>query len=180
MVVVGGIYSLQPPPSCWLTLLSTGTPDSPVVHRTWHYSLSGACHVSCPLGFGAVGRWSPLSSCCTKQFGVFWLRCSDFWLAHCSLFIWHCSRPLGAVDRCFIGSPNMSGAHRTVQWIIEERLWKNPRAASSWVPWPGHRTVSSAPLAAPMLVFAPNFVEFPNLFSLLVYVELYAPEINDN
>jgi hypothetical protein len=28
--------------------------------------------------------------------------------------------------------------------------------------------------------FAPNFVEFSNLFSLLVYVELYAPEINDN
>jgi hypothetical protein len=52
---------------------------------------------------------------------------------------------------------------------------------------PGHRTVpgaqrtmSGVPLAAPMLVFAPNFVEFPNLFSLLVYVELYAPEINDN
>jgi hypothetical protein len=29
-------------------------------------------------------------------------------------------------------------------------------------------------------VFAPNFLELPNLFSLLVYVELYAPEINDN
>jgi hypothetical protein len=48
------------------------------------------------------------------------------------------------------------------------------------VSWPGHRTVSGAPLAAPMLVFAPNFVEFPNSFSLLVCVELYAPEINDN
>jgi hypothetical protein len=40
--------------------------------------------------------------------------------------------------------------------------------------------VSGAPLVAPMLVFAPNFVEFPNLFSLLVYVELYVHEINDN
>jgi hypothetical protein len=40
--------------------------------------------------------------------------------------------------------------------------------------------VSVAPLTAPSIVFAPNFVEFPNLFSLLVYVELYAPEINDN
>jgi hypothetical protein len=39
--------------------------------------------------------------------------------------------------------------------------------------------VSGAPLVAPMLVFAPNFVEVPNLFSLLVYVELYAPDIND-
>jgi hypothetical protein len=40
--------------------------------------------------------------------------------------------------------------------------------------------MSGAPLAAPMLVFAPNFVEILNLFSLLVYVELYAPEIIDN
>jgi hypothetical protein len=30
----GGIYSLQPLPSRWLFLLSMGTPDSPVVHRT--------------------------------------------------------------------------------------------------------------------------------------------------
>jgi hypothetical protein len=40
--------------------------------------------------------------------------------------------------------------------------------------------VSGAPLAAPYIVFAPNFVEFPNSLSLLVYVELYALEINDN
>jgi hypothetical protein len=40
--------------------------------------------------------------------------------------------------------------------------------------------MSGAPLAAPILVFAPNFVEFSNSFSLLVYVELYAPELNDD
>jgi hypothetical protein len=40
--------------------------------------------------------------------------------------------------------------------------------------------VSGAPLAAPFIVFAPNFVEFPNSFSLLVYVELYALETNDD
>jgi hypothetical protein len=56
MEVVGGIYSLQPLPSRWLTLLLTGTLDSPVVHWTWHCSLSGACHVIGPLGFGAVDR----------------------------------------------------------------------------------------------------------------------------
>jgi hypothetical protein len=52
--VVGGIYSLQLLPSRWLFLVSMGTPDSPVVHRT------GTVH--CPvramsarlLGFGAV------------------------------------------------------------------------------------------------------------------------------
>jgi hypothetical protein len=59
-------------------------------------------------------------------------------------------------------------------------LGKNPRAASLWVPWPGHRTKSDALLAAPTLVFAPNFVEFPNSIYLLVNVELYTPEINDN
>jgi hypothetical protein len=40
--------------------------------------------------------------------------------------------------------------------------------------------VLGAPLAAPFIVIAPNFVEFPNLLSLLVYIELHAPEINDN
>jgi hypothetical protein len=54
MEVVGGIYSLQPLPSRWLSLLLMDTPDSPVVHRTGHCSLFGACHVSTPLGFGAV------------------------------------------------------------------------------------------------------------------------------
>jgi hypothetical protein len=68
--VVGGIYSLQPLPSRWLFLLSMGTLDSPVVHRTEHCSLSGACHVSTPLGFGAVDRWSPLSCSFTGQSGA--------------------------------------------------------------------------------------------------------------
>jgi hypothetical protein len=53
---LGCIYSLQPLPSCWLSLLSMDTPDSPVVYRTGHCSLSGACHVSTSLGFGAVDR----------------------------------------------------------------------------------------------------------------------------
>jgi hypothetical protein len=48
------------------------------------------------------------------------------------------------------------------------------------VPRPGHRTVSGAPLVAPILVFASNFVKFPNSFSLLIYVKLYALEIKDN
>jgi hypothetical protein len=54
VVVGGGIYSLQPLPSRWLTLLSMGTPDSPVVHRTLYCSLSGECHDSHPLGFVAL------------------------------------------------------------------------------------------------------------------------------
>jgi hypothetical protein len=40
--------------------------------------------------------------------------------------------------------------------------------------------VSGAPHTAAFSVLAPIFVEFPNLLSLLVYVEHYAPDINDN
>jgi hypothetical protein len=54
MVVVGGFYS--PNHYSSLTALLMGTPDSPVVHRTQYCSLSSACHVSRPLGFGAVDR----------------------------------------------------------------------------------------------------------------------------
>jgi hypothetical protein len=112
---LGSIYSLQPLPSRWLTLLSMGAPDSPVVHRTWHCSLSSARHVSYPLGFGAVDLWRLLSSSGTKKFdgtpymsGGLWLRCSDFYR---SLFTtvhlvddrWH------AVSHCSAGTPDMSG-----------------------------------------------------------------------
>jgi hypothetical protein len=44
-------------------------PDSPVVHRTLHCSLSSARHVSYPLGFGAVDHWRLLSSSGTGQSG---------------------------------------------------------------------------------------------------------------
>jgi hypothetical protein len=59
MEVVGGI----------LVVVVDGAPDSPVVHRTGHCSVSGACHVRDPLGFGAVDHWSPLSCSCTGQSG---------------------------------------------------------------------------------------------------------------
>jgi hypothetical protein len=52
MEVVGGIYS----PTTIIVVVVDGAPDSPVVHRTGHCSLSGACHVSTSLGFGAVDR----------------------------------------------------------------------------------------------------------------------------
>jgi hypothetical protein len=66
---LGGIYSPQPLPSCWLFLLSMGTQDSPLVHQTWHCSLSGPRHVSYPLWFGAVDRWHLLYSSGIGQFG---------------------------------------------------------------------------------------------------------------
>jgi hypothetical protein len=58
--VVGGIYSLQPLPSRWRSLLAMGnrigTVHCPV--RTMSAR---------PLGFGAVDRWNPLSSSGTRH-----------------------------------------------------------------------------------------------------------------
>jgi hypothetical protein len=131
MEVVGGIYSLQPLPGRWLTLLSMSTPDSPVVYRTLHCSLSGACHISQPLGFGAVDRWSPLSSCGTRQFGGtpdspvrsdFAVLTSNSCSVHCFF--------INTVD--YWAKLTVAPlAHRTVRGILVEWLWENPRAASS-------------------------------------------------
>jgi hypothetical protein len=43
-------------PTTILAVVGDGAPDSPVVHRIGHCSLSGACHVSTSLEFGAVDR----------------------------------------------------------------------------------------------------------------------------
>jgi hypothetical protein len=56
-------------PTTILVITVDGTPDIPVVRRTWHCSLSGACHVSRPLGFREVDRWSSLYSYGTRQSG---------------------------------------------------------------------------------------------------------------
>jgi hypothetical protein len=41
-------------PTTILAVVVDGALDSPMVHRTGHCSLSGACQISTPLGFGAV------------------------------------------------------------------------------------------------------------------------------
>jgi hypothetical protein len=77
---------------------------------------------------------------------------SDFYTIHCY--------SVSAVD-CWAKLTVAPLAHRIVRCTPD-----------SPVNYSGHRTVSGAPLDAPILVFAPNFVEFSNSFSLLVYVEL--------
>jgi hypothetical protein len=52
--VVGGIYSLQPLPSCWMFLLAMGTLDSPVVHQTTNVHCPVRATSARPLGFGAT------------------------------------------------------------------------------------------------------------------------------
>jgi hypothetical protein len=128
VAVGGGIYSLQPLSSRWLSLLLMGTPDSSMVHRTLYCSLSGECHVSRPLGFGAVDCWSPLSSCGTGQSDStpyspvcsdFAVLTSDFYIVHYSLFV--------AVDHWAKLTVALL-AHQTGQWIIAKWLWEKPES----------------------------------------------------
>jgi hypothetical protein len=175
-----GIYSLQPLPSRWLFLLSMGTPDSLVVHRTGtvHYPV---CATSAsPLGFGAVDRWNPLSCSRTEQSGAFRLRIltSDFALYTFAVDRWaqvtvaplaHRTSPVhtGQV-RCTPDSPvNYSGATlgKTRQWHVRLVLGL------------GHQTLSGAPLRSTLLSLYFKLCWVPNLISFLVYVEPYAPEI---
>jgi hypothetical protein len=117
---LGGIYSLQPLPSRWLFVLSMGTPDSPVVHQTGTVHCPMCATSARPLVFGADDRWSPLSCSCTGQSGATPDMSGVLWLLSGTVYFG--SRPLAPGYRCSVGSPDMSGAHRTVRWIIEERV----------------------------------------------------------
>jgi hypothetical protein len=113
-------------PTTILAVVVDGALDSPVVHRIGHYSLSGACNVSTPLGFGAINGWSSFfvavldSSVEHRTCSV----CSDslLWLLPFVLcaFTVHSVDRWRAGDHCSVGSPDMSGAHRTVRWVIVE------------------------------------------------------------
>jgi hypothetical protein len=146
---------------------------------------TGDDSVHCPVPATSAERWG-LERLTVEVFCLLATSdspvCSDFatLTSVVCAFTVHHSRPLRADDRCSVSSPNMSGAHRIVRWIIAERLPENPESSQFGGAWPGHRTVSGAPLAAPRLVFCSKRCRVPNLIYLLVYVGLYAPEINDN
>jgi hypothetical protein len=113
-----------------------GAPDSPVAHRIVTVHCPVRATSACPLGFGAVDRWSALSFCCTGQSNatpdspVTSDFCTLTSAQHCSpLFIWAVDR-WRAGNRCSAGSPDSPVAHQTVRWIIVERTQKKP--VSGW------------------------------------------------
>jgi hypothetical protein len=168
--VVGGIYSLQPLPSRWLSLMLMGTLDSPVAHRTSTVHCPVRAMLAHPLGFGVVDRWSLLSCSCTGH-----VRCamtSLLWLLprtvhNCSLLAvdrW-CRLPLlrwltGHV-RCTPDSPlNYSGAPfgNSREWAIRVELALVHRTLT------GHCPVRH--LQHTLKSFAPNLFESPTEFFL--------------
>jgi hypothetical protein len=104
-----------------IAIVVDGTPDSPVVHRTWHCSVSGACHVNYSLGLErlTIGVLcllatpdSPVAHQTCPVRSDFAALTSDF----CTMrFLLFTQSTVGAVDRCSTGSLDMSGVHRTVQ-----------------------------------------------------------------
>jgi hypothetical protein len=112
MEVVGGIYSLQPLPSHWLTLLSMGTPNSSVVHRTWHCSVSGTCHVSRPLDL----ELSTIEVLCSLAALDSPVR-SDFAVLTSALFTvhWSAQSTVGRSRPCSVGSPDSLVVHQIVR-----------------------------------------------------------------
>jgi hypothetical protein len=73
-------------PTTFIVVAVNGTRDSSVVHWTWHCSLSGACHVSRPLG---LERLTVEVSCpfVAPDSPV----CSDFVVLTSALCSMHCS-----------------------------------------------------------------------------------------
>jgi hypothetical protein len=95
--------------------------------------------------------------------------CSDLllWLlpAHCLLHCLLLQSTVANSDRCSVGSPYMSGAHRTVRWIIAERPLENPESelfewSSAWCT--GHCPVRH--VQHTLKSFAPNLFESPTEF----------------
>jgi hypothetical protein len=119
--VDGGIYSPQPLPSRWLSLLAMGTPDSPVAHRTFIVHCPVCATLARPLGFGAGQPLEPLSFCSTGQSGatpdspVTSDFCALTSVATLFTKVHFWSRPLVPVSRCSAGSPDSPVAHRTVR-----------------------------------------------------------------
>jgi hypothetical protein len=132
------------------------------VCRWAHRTVWCTSHVTQPLGFwrfrplelwhlGAPDRHCSLSG---ALLALLWL------CANCPRTVHVCKRPLEltvALDsRCSAGTPDSPMTHRTVRWIIVERLSRNPKVKSLsrsplvhrtvWCARPGFSSVSFAPL----------------------------------
>jgi hypothetical protein len=132
------------------------TGHCPVRHRT----LSGAPAKSSGrwvLTVGASNRWAtgqsggaPDSHCSLS--GAPSDACSDFCARseHCSLFLYRCKRPLALGAVAPLGAPDSPVVHRTVRWIIAERLPEISKVSSLELSSLVHRTLSGGTPDSPV------------------------------
>jgi hypothetical protein len=122
VVVVGGIYSSQPPSGRWGRLLSMGAPDNPLRHRTDTVGCPVRRHVTQPLGSGAVDCWRRCLLVALDSSMSHWtLSGAPLASALTSACTVHVSgSTVARVSRCSAGAPDSPVAHRTVRSIIAE------------------------------------------------------------
>jgi hypothetical protein len=143
--VVGGIYSPQPLPSRWQSLLAMGTPDS-------HCSLSDARHVNAPIRV-----WS----CWPLELFVFLLHRTVRWPLTYVFWLLRCTIRHYSSEQSTIGAKGTIAplAHRTVRWIIAEGAPGIPESgwfdcARAWCT--GHCPVRQ--ISAHSKCFAPSLI----------------------
>jgi hypothetical protein len=127
VVVVGSIYSPQPPHSRWGGCLSMGAP----------YTVWCASQVTQPLGFWrfwSLQCWlhvAPDSPVRHRTGIVHYPVClwRLLWLLHALFTLLQTTVAMDS--RYPAGTPDSPVAHRTVRWIIAERRLRNPKVKSS-------------------------------------------------
>jgi hypothetical protein len=71
-------------------------------------------------------------------------------VAHCSVLLFLCRRPLALYSRYSAGTPDSPVLHRTVRWIIAEWLLEFPKVASLELGSLVHRTLSGGTPDSPV------------------------------
>jgi hypothetical protein len=124
-----GIYSPNHQVDCWWRLLSYGTPDSPV-RQPRHQAVRVRpleLLTNGPPGSPVVHRTGPVH-CPVRHLHLLWLL-----HAQSRTICFHCS----FADDRWRGRPLLRLAHRTVRWIIAERLPRIPESGKFGVGFPG-------------------------------------------
>jgi hypothetical protein len=144
------------------TKLTVGEGFCRMAHRTVRCS-TGHCPV-CQPRHQAIGFW-PLELLTTGPLAVRWCTRQSLSLsdapsgaaltsaragAHCSRLLFCCRWPLALYSRFSAGTPDSSVLHRTVRWIIAERLPVFPKVASLELGSLVHRTLSGGTPDSPV------------------------------
>jgi hypothetical protein len=122
--------------------------------RMAHRTVWCASHVTRPLGsdrwsFWQLGHRTVTVHCPVRLLAP--ILTSTRAGAHCSAFIVHCRRPLALCSRYSAGAPDSPVLHRTVRWIIAERLLLEfPKVANLESGSLVHRTLSGGTPDSPV------------------------------
>jgi hypothetical protein len=155
---------------------TTSSTVGEAVCRWVHRTVRCASHVTQPLGFwqfwplelwhlrapdSPVPHWTGPVHCPVRLLALLWLCTNCPRTVHVAGDRW--SRPLCLPAVALL-------AHRTVRWIIAERLSRNPKVASLKSCGPGHRTLSGGTPDSPVRQTRVLFGFFCSFFWTLTWI----------